>query len=108
MKRTSHKGKPDFREPSDGVKRQKVFCDITWEHPAEIYKLKIVAYIVYKVSRDVVFTLQKKLFEHDSNEWLQLVIIAVIQSGTTEEYSAFVIRKDSEGVFLYIFYMLEC
>lgn len=38
------------------MKRQKVFYDITQEHPAEIYRL--------------------------------------------EEYSAFVIRKDSEGVFL--------
>ena len=55
---------------------------------------------MYKVSWDVIFTLQKRLFEHDSVEWLQVVIAAVIQSGTTEEYSAFVIRKDSEGVFL--------
>lgn len=70
-----------LREPSDGAKRQKVVCDITWEHPAEMYK----------VSRDVIFTLQKKLFKHDSNEWLQVVIAAIIQSGTTEEYSAFVI-----------------
>ena len=109
MKGTRHKCEPDFREPLAGVKWQKVFGDITWEHPAEIYKLNIVTCIVmYKVSRDVVFTLQKRLFEHDSDEWLQLVIAAVIQSGTTEEYSAFVIRKDSEGVFLYIFYMLEC
>ena len=38
------------------MKRQKVFYDITQEHPAEIYRM--------------------------------------------EEYSAFVIRKDSEGVFL--------
>ena len=38
------------------MKRQKVFYDISQEHPAEIYRL--------------------------------------------EEYSAFVIRKDSEGVFL--------
>jgi hypothetical protein len=29
---------------------------------------------------------------------------AVKRSGTTEEYSAFVIRKDSEGVFLYIYF----
>ena len=42
------------------MKRQKVFYDITQEHPAEIYRL--------------------------------------------EEYSAFVIRKDSEGVFLYIYF----
>ena len=36
----------------------------------------------------------------DSNKWLWLVMTAVKRSGTTEEYSAFVIRKDSEGVFL--------
>ena len=83
-----------FREPPDGAKRQKVICDITREHPAEMYK----------VSWDVIFTLQKRLFEHDSVEWLQVVIAAVIQSGTTEEYSAFVIRMDNRGVFLYIFY----
>ena len=70
-----------FREPLAGAKRQKVVCDITREHPAEMYK----------VSRDVIFTLQKRLFNYDSNEWLQIVIAAIIQSGTTEEYSAFVI-----------------
>ena len=32
------------------------------------------------------------------------MINAVIQSGTTEDKSAFVIRKDSEGVFLYIYF----
>ena len=26
---------PDYREPQADEKRQKVFCDITWEHPAE-------------------------------------------------------------------------
>ena len=40
----------------------------------------------------------------DSNKWLWLVMTAVKRSGTTEEYSAFVIRKDSEGVFLYIYF----
>ena len=35
----------------------------------------------------------------DSNKRSYLVIDMVIQSGTTE-HSAFVIRKDSEGVFL--------
>ena len=29
------KSRPDYREPQAGGKRQKVFCDITWEHPAE-------------------------------------------------------------------------
>lgn len=58
MKGIRHKSKLEFREPLDGVKRQKVFYDITQEHPAEIYRL--------------------------------------------EEYSAFVIRKDSEGVFIYL------
>ena len=48
------KSRPDYREPQADEKRQKVFCDITWEHPAE---QKI------PVSRDVVFTLQKKLFK---------------------------------------------
>ena len=80
-----------FREPPDDAKRQKAVCDITREHPAEIYKLNIFTCITYKVSRDVVFTLQKRLFKNDSNEWLQVVIAAIIQSGTTEEYSAFVI-----------------
>ena len=31
------KSMPDYREPQADEKRQKVFCDITWEHPAEIY-----------------------------------------------------------------------
>ena len=48
------KDRPDYREPQADEKRQKVFCDITWEHPAEQKNL---------VSRDVVFTLQKKLFK---------------------------------------------
>ena len=52
------------------------------------------------VSRDVVFTLQEKLFGLDSVKRLYLVTGIIIQSGTTEDKSAFVIRKDSEGVFL--------
>ena len=35
----------------------------------------------------------------DSNKWLWLVMTAIKRSGTTEEYSAFVIRKDSRGFF---------
>ena len=50
------------------------------------------------VSRDVVFTLQEKLFGLDSVKRLYLVTGIIIQSGTTED-SAFVIRKDSRGVF---------
>ena len=30
---------PDYREPQADEKRQKVFCDITWEHPAEYKSL---------------------------------------------------------------------
>ena len=48
------KSRPDYREPQADEKRQKVFCGITWEHPAEQKKL---------VSRDVVFALQKRLFD---------------------------------------------
>ena len=48
------KSRPDYREPQADEKRQKVFCDITWEHPAEQKNL---------VSRDVVSTLQKRLFD---------------------------------------------
>lgn len=74
-----------FREPSDGAKRQKVVCDITREHPAEICVESVWIHScwmifdsyqkdretgTYKVSRDVIFTLQKKLFNYDSNEWL--------------------------------------
>ena len=29
------KSMPDYRESQADEKRQKVFCDITWEHPAE-------------------------------------------------------------------------
>lgn len=29
------KSRPDYREPQADEKRQKVFCDITWEQPAE-------------------------------------------------------------------------
>ena len=48
------KSRLDYREPQADEKRQKVFCDITWEHPAERRNL---------VSQDVVFTLQKRLFD---------------------------------------------
>ena len=97
MKGIRHKRERDFRESLDGAKRQSGFCDITREHPSEILN---IFNIRAKVSRDVIFTLQKKLFENDSDERLSLVINAVIQRGTTEDKSAFVIRKDSEGVFL--------
>ena len=40
MKGIRHKSYLEFREPLDGVKRQKVFYDITQEHPAEIYRLE--------------------------------------------------------------------
>lgn len=40
MKGTRHKSQLEFREPLDGVKRQKVVYDITQEHPAEIYRLE--------------------------------------------------------------------
>ena len=88
MKGIRHKRERDFRESLGGAKRQNGFCDITREHPSEILN---IFNIRAKVSRDVIFTLQKKLFENDSDERLQ--------SGTTEDKSAFVIRKDSEGVF---------
>ena len=45
------------------------------------------------VSRDVVFTLQEKLFGLDSVKRLYLVTGIIIQSGTTE-YSAFVIQSE--------------
>ena len=45
------------------------------------------------VSRDVVFTLQEKLFGLDSVKRLYLVTGIIIQSGTTE-YSAFVIQLE--------------
>ena len=51
------KSRPDHREPQADEKRQKVFCDITREHPAEYKSAQL------SVSRDVVFTLQKRLFE---------------------------------------------
>ena len=47
--------------------RQMVVCDITREHPSEILN---IFNIRAKVSRDVIFTLQKKLFENDSDERL--------------------------------------
>ena len=57
----------DFRESLGGAKRQNGFCDITREHPSEILN---IFNIRAKVSRDVIFTLQKKLFENDSDERL--------------------------------------
>ena len=45
------------------------------------------------VSRDVVFTLQEKLFGLDSVKRLYLVTGIIIQSGTTE-YSAFAIQLE--------------
>ena len=45
------------------------------------------------VSRDVVFTLQEKLFDSDSVKRLYLATGIIIQSGTTE-YSAFVIQLE--------------
>ena len=98
VKGIRHKRERDFRESLGGAKRQNGFCDITREHPSEILN---IFNIRAKVSRDVIFTLQKKLFENDSDERLQLVINAVIQSGTTEDKSAFVIQEDSKGVFYF-------
>ena len=40
MKGISHKSKLEYRELLVGVQRQKVFYDITQEHPAEIYRLE--------------------------------------------------------------------
>ena len=60
--------------------RQMVFCDITREHPAEIYSKQGRG---LHVTEEAVYT--------DSNEWSYLVIDTIIQSGTTE-YSAFVIQ----------------
>ena len=47
---------------------------------------------VLHVTEEAVYT--------DSSEWSYLVIDTIIQSGTTE-HSAFVIRKDSRGFFIY-------
>ena len=71
------KSMPDYREPQADEKRQKVFCDITWEHPAE----KIITNFSkpgrsLHVTEEAVYT--------DSNEWSYLVIDTIIQSGTTE------------------------
>ena len=35
MNRTDHKKQTGSQRTAAGEKRQKVFCDITWEHPAE-------------------------------------------------------------------------
>ena len=67
MKGIRHKRERDFRESLGGAKRQNGFCDITREHPAEKLNIFIIR---AKVSRDVIFTLQKKLFENDSDERL--------------------------------------
>ena len=67
VKGIRHKRERDFRESLGGAKRQNGFCDITREHPSEILN---IFNIRAKVSRDVIFTLQKKLFENDSDERL--------------------------------------
>ena len=51
----------------DTSQKRTRFCDITREHPSEILN---IFNIRAKVSRDVIFTLQKKLFENDSDERL--------------------------------------
>ena len=71
------KSRPDHREPQADEKRQKVFCDITWEHPAE----KIITNFSkpgrsLHVTEEAVYT--------DSSEWSCLVIDTIMQSGTTE------------------------
>ena len=60
-----------------GERRQKVFCGITWEHPAE----KIITNFSkpgrsLHVTEEAVYT--------DSSEWSCLVIDTIMQSGTTE------------------------
>ena len=81
------KSMPDYREPQLLRSGRKYFVISPGSIP-----LKSI------VSRDVVFTLQEKLFGLDSVKRLYLVTGIIIQSGTTE-HSAFVIRKDSKGVF---------
>ena len=53
--------------------RQMVFCDITREHPAEIYSKQGRG---LHVTEEAVYT--------DSSEWSCLVIDTIMQSGTTE------------------------
>ena len=62
--------------------RQMVFCDITREHPAEIYS---------KPGRGLHVT--EEAVYRDSSKRSYLVIDMVIQSGTTE-YSAFAIQLE--------------
>jgi hypothetical protein len=88
----------------DGVKRQKVFYDITQEHPAEYTGWKNQHSQVSSKPGRCLHVTEETVRYFDSNKWLWLVMTAVKRSGTTEEYSAFVIRKDSEGVFLYIYF----
>lgn len=72
MKGIRHKRERDFRESLDGAKRQSGFCDITREHPSEILN---IFNIRAKVSRDVIFTLQKKLFKENFIQKLNRQII---------------------------------
>lgn len=72
MKGIRHKRERDFRESLGGAKRQNGFCDITWEHPSEILN---IFNIRAKVSRDVIFTLQKKLFKENFIQKLNRQII---------------------------------
>lgn len=72
MKGIRHKRERDFRESLGGAKRQNGFCDITREHPSEILN---IFNIRAKVSRDVIFTLQKKLFKENFIQKLNRQII---------------------------------
>lgn len=72
MKGIRHKRERDFRESLGGAKRQNGFCDITQEHPSEILN---IFNIRAKVSRDVIFTLQKKLFKENFIQKLNRQII---------------------------------
>lgn len=72
MKGIRHKRERDFRESLGGAKRQNGFCDITREHPSEILN---IFNIRAKVSRDVIFTLQKKLFKENFFQKLNRQII---------------------------------
>ena len=66
-KKCSERDTSQKRTSLGGAKRQNGFCDITREHPSEILN---IFNIRAKVSRDVIFTLQKRLFENDSDERL--------------------------------------
>ena len=63
--------------PQAGERRQKVFCGITWEHPAE----KIITNFS-KLGRSLHVT--EEAVYTDSSEWSYLAIDTIIQSGTTE------------------------